>query len=73
MRIASPHVLCWKILRWNFDVEHIDVTLMPNVQSEGSVSRLPMLVLKRKLPGVGDTPKRLKIWLLEGFKVDEMA
>ncbi len=34
------------MLRWNFDVEHVDVILGHNVEYNGWMSRLPMLVLE---------------------------
>ncbi len=34
------------ILWRNFDVEHIDMILRPNVQYRGSMSGLPILVLE---------------------------
>ncbi len=34
------------MLRWNFDVEHVDMILGHNVEYTGSMSRLPILVLE---------------------------
>ncbi len=34
----------WNILRWNFGVEHVDMTLRYNVQYRASLSGLPILV-----------------------------
>ncbi len=34
------------MLKWNFDVERVDVILGHNVQYTGSMSRLPILVLE---------------------------
>ncbi len=33
------------MLKWNFDVERVDVILAHNVEHTGSMSRLPILVL----------------------------
>ncbi len=44
--MTTPHVLRWDILRWNFDVEHVDMVLRHNVQYRASLSGLPILVLE---------------------------
>ncbi len=48
-----------------FDVERVDVVLGHNVECRGPTSRLPILVL--------ECSKRIKIWLYQGEKVDEIA
>ncbi len=65
--------LHWVILRWNFDVEHVDMILRYNVQ--GFIVRAAHFgarMLKVRPTGEGGTPKRLKIWLFQGANVDEM-
>ncbi len=44
--MTTPHALHWDILRWNFDVEHIDMILRHNAQYRASLSGLPILVLE---------------------------
>ena len=46
MDMTSPHTLHWDILRWNCDVEHIDLVLKHNVQYRSSLLGLPILVLE---------------------------
>ncbi len=41
MRMTTPHPLHWDILRWNFEVEHVDMILRYNVQYRGSEMNLP--------------------------------
>ncbi len=43
----SQFHLCWppEVLRWTFDVEHVDVILGCTVKNRGSMWRLPILVL----------------------------
>ena len=47
MGMTAPPTLYWNMLKWNFDVERVDVRLGRNVQYTGSMSRLPTLVLER--------------------------
>ncbi len=44
--MTAPHALHWDILRWNFDVEHVDTILRHNVQYRASLLGLPILVLE---------------------------
>ncbi len=44
--MTRPETLYCGMLRWNFDVEHIDVILGHNVEYTRSMSRLPILVLE---------------------------
>ncbi len=44
--MTTPHALHWDILRWNFDVEHVDMVLRHNVQYKASLLGLPILVLE---------------------------
>ncbi len=64
------------MLRWNFDVEQVDVRLGHNIEYTGSMSRLPILVLECSKGGHlegGGMPNRTEKWLFEGENVDEMA
>ncbi len=45
MGMTKPHVLHWDILRWNFDVEHVDMRRQ---------SRLPSAVAREGSPGPGN-------------------
>ncbi len=53
------------MLKWNFDVEHVDVILGHNVQYAGSISRLPILVLECSkedhLEGAGHTKQNRNV------------
>ena len=60
------------MLRWNFDVEHIDVLLGHNVEYTGEGCPFGARVLKRKLPGGGGMPNRREIWLFQGVNMDEI-
>ncbi len=44
MGMTTPHALQWDILRWNFDVEHLDMILRHNVEYRASLSGLPISV-----------------------------
>ena len=44
--MTTPHALHWDILRWNFDVEHVDMILRHNVEYRASLSGLPILLLE---------------------------
>ncbi len=46
LSVTSPHTLYRNMLRWDFDVERVDVILGHNVGYTGSMSRLPILVLE---------------------------
>ena len=46
MGMTSLHLLHWDVMRWNYDVEHIDMILGHNVQYKGLLLGLPMLVLE---------------------------
>ncbi len=64
------------MLKWNFDVERVDVILGHNVPYTGSMRRLPILVLECSKEGHlegGATPNRTEMWLFEGVKVDEIG
>ncbi len=41
MGMTTPHALHWDILRWNFEVEHVDIILGHNVEYRGSLLWLP--------------------------------
>ena len=41
--MTTPHALHWDILRWNFDVEHVDMILRHNGEYRVSLSELPIL------------------------------
>ncbi len=63
--MTRPETLYWSMLRWNFDVEHVDVILGHNVEYTGSMSRLPILVLECSkgghLEGGGHAKKDWKV------------
>ncbi len=40
----THHSLHWDILRWNFNVEHIEMILRHNVQYRGLLSGQPILM-----------------------------
>ncbi len=44
--MTAPPTLYWNVLRWNFDVECVDVILGHHVEYTGSMSTLPILVLQ---------------------------
>ncbi len=44
MGMTTPHALHSDILRWNFDVEHVDMILRHNVEYRASLSGLPILM-----------------------------
>ncbi len=64
---------CWNVWRWNFDVGHVDVIIMYNVEHEVQSQGCPFdaTVLKRKPTGGGSVPMRLEIWLFEEVQVDK--
>ncbi len=64
------------MLRWNFDVERVDLILGHNVEYTGPMSRLPILVpecSKGTQLGGGGMPNRTEKWLFQGVKVDEIG
>ncbi len=64
------------MLKWNFDVERVDVILGHNFEYTGSVSRLPHFgarMLKRKPPGEEGMPNRTEIWLFHEVTADEIG
>ena len=54
-------------------MERIDVILGHKVEYRGSMSRLSMLVLKRRPCGDGGMPNRMEIWHFEAVNVDGIA
>ena len=44
MGMTTPLALHSDILRWNFDVEHVDMILRHNGEYRASLSGLPILV-----------------------------
>ncbi len=63
-----------KMLRWNFDVERVDVRLGHNVQYTGQCQGCPFWCqsAQKEATWRGGTPNRTEIWLFQGVKVDEM-
>ncbi len=44
MGMTTPHALHSDILRWNFDVKHVDMILRYNVEFRASLPGLPILM-----------------------------